>query len=715
MKTIALLPLLLAAFHVQAQDIFVSPSGNDKNPGSIEKPLATLAKAKETVKKINKSNIPITVNLRQGVYYLQEPLKLSKEDGGTQNAPVVYAAFKGEQVTLCGSKAMPAAAFKKITDKETLARVAPQLRDSIVVLDLATAKMEHIKKYQDKFDDDGGMIELFMDEKRMPLSRYPNEGFMAMKKVLVNGGGQETKTANWADYYGEKPPPTVPRPGVFEYRDMHENQWASLLDRGVWIKGFWRIPWQNEAVRIDKMDTIAHTITLAAPISGGIGNKYTRPGGNGKEPYWLLNLLEEIDRPGEWAVDFKDKKLYFYPPEKIKDGNVRIADIGEPLIQIDNAAYIQLKGILLEENLGDGIKISDGNNNLIAGCTVRNVTKNGVVLDGGTAHTVLSNDIYNTGAGGIWLRGGDENSIPKTSCGFKVINNHIHHYSQLTRIYAAGINAGFTGGGGGGHHVAVGMYIAHNVIHDAPHVGVLYGSWNNVFEYNEVFNYCTVSDDMGAFYCYDQTARMGGHTLAYNFVHNSTLGDGIYFDDDHNDIHVYGNLVALYNDPKRRGTAFLYKSGTQAKKNTPIGIECYNNIAVNCNYGFQFVTLPTMVDSNKIYNNISVLNNVPFRNRILEPSNKEHDTAYIPSPTGKQNITYKEDPGFVDLKNFIFKLRADSKVFKDLPGFVPLPIDKMGLFIDQYRKKLPTDAEIKRFDALPKKENKNGTEILDRG
>ena len=87
------------------------------------------------------------------------------------------------------------------------------------------------------------------------------------------------------------------------------------------------------------------------------------------------------------------------------------------------------------------------------------------------------------------LKGGDEKSVPKVAANFKIVNNHIYKFGQITRVYAAGINSGFTGGGGGGHHAAVGMYIAHNLVHDAPHVGVLFGSWNSVFEYNEIFDY----------------------------------------------------------------------------------------------------------------------------------------------------------------------------------------------------------------------------------
>jgi hypothetical protein len=699
---------------LSAQTFYVSISGNDNNNGSIDKPFATLEKARDAVKSINHASQTATVFIRGGAYSLNQPFKLGKEDGGTAQNPVIYSAYKDEKVFLRGSNEILPSDFKTISAKSTLDRIEPKLRGKILELDLLALKIKNIRAYPDKFNDDGGIVELFLDNERMPLSRYPNVGEMTMRKVIINGGGQEVKNADWANFYaaGQKDA-APPRQGVFEYRDKRTNHWINVLDRGVWIKGFWRIPWQNEAVRIAQIDTVNQTIKLSVPIAGGIGNKYTRPEGNGKEPYWLMNLLEEIDQPGEWAIDFKDKKLYFYPPKKITKGGARIADVNVALIQLNNTANIHLKRLTVEENMSNGIQILGGENNLIAGCTVRNITKTAIVVDGGKNHTILSNDLYNLGGGGVWLRGGNENSVPRLAANFKVVNNHIYKFSQLTRIYEAGINAGFTGGGGGGHHVAVGMYIAHNLIHDTPHVGVLFGSWDSKFEYNEVYDYCKISDDMGAFYAYDQYHQMGNHTFAYNFIHNSPIGDGIYFDDDHREMKVYGNIVALCSEPKRRGTAFLYKSGTQAKKNNPHSMECYNNIAVNCNYGFQFLSFPQMVDSNKIFNNVAIMNTIQFRNRILESNNKEHDTISIPAPAKYKNMAYKEDPGFSDLKNFKFYLKPDSRIFKDLPEFKALPTEKMGLFVDEYRIKLPTDKEIKRFENVPLKKE-NGTEILDR-
>ena len=133
------------------------------------------------------------------------------------------------------------------------------------------------------------------------------------------------------------------------------------------------------------------------------------------------------------------------------------------------------------------------------------------------------------------------------------------------------------------------------------------------------------------------------------------------------------------------------------------------------NLGVAYVLMHTRGNPQTMqYNNVSALSTqMAFRNRVLEWSNKEHDTTAIPAPAKYKNIAYKEDLGFVDFKNFKLNLKPDSKVFTDLPEFKAIPLDKIGLFVDEYRTKLPNDKEIKRFETMPAKDG-NGTEILDR-
>ena len=39
----------------------------------------------------------------------------------------------------------------------------------------------------------------------------------------------------------------------------------------------------------------------------------------------IINLLEEIDYPGEWFLDHETQILYYYPPEDFENADIRLA------------------------------------------------------------------------------------------------------------------------------------------------------------------------------------------------------------------------------------------------------------------------------------------------------------------------------------------------------------------------------------------------------
>ncbi len=667
--------------------IFVSKAGKNSNPGTEALPLASLTAARDRARS-SPGPLKPRIVIGAGTYDLPLGLELDATDSGAAAQPLIVEAAEGQKVVLTNSRRIDAQAFKLVTDPATLNRIDPSLRNKIVELDLRTMGLTHTKRYPDYFTDNGGLLELYCNDRRMPISRYPNEGYMQMKRVLVNGGGQE-RAGDWKTFYDAGAKDAGPRPGTFEYRDDRTARWAANVSRGVWLKGYWRVPWEDPAVRIASIDTEKKTITLAAPVPGGIGNKYSRPEGNGKE----------IDCPGEWAIDFQDQKLYFYPPVSLETAAIRIADNSEPVISLRGASFVELRNLQVSCAHGDGVVIEGGQQNRVLGCTVRNVGSYGMRLSGGTKHEALSNDVYATGAGGIWLGGGDDQANPRLPAAHRVVNNHIHHFGELQKVYAPGINAGFTGGGGGGHHVAVGMYIAHNLVHDGPHAGVLHGSWDHVMEYNEIFRVCKISNDMGYFYCYDEYKRSGNRTFRYNFMHNSPLADGIYFDGDNRNDLVYGNLVHI------AGIGFLYKRAMTVEN--PLQLRCSNNIAVQCSTGYRFV----MRQGSEVGDNVAVECEHPF------VFTKGIDGKGLPAEgdcsTGK-NLAYASDPGFVDAATSDFALRAVNAIQRDLPGFKPIPLSKAGLFVDEFRKRLPSDSALNRF-ANPDESHGSAYEIKDRG
>ena len=691
----------------RAADIYVSPTGSDTAAGTSAQPLQSLLRARDAAcnARHNAPNEPVTVWLGGGKYVLPNTFELSAADSGTTQAPTIYRAIDGQSPRLIGGRLLAAKDFHPITNPQTLARIPAALQGKIVEVDLDALNVQHVKRFADSFADNGNLLELFVNGNRMPLSRFPNDGYMAMKRVLDNAGGPATKSTNDSpDWAVTK---TKGQGGTFEYREAfyadHER-WAKQLDRGVWFKGYWRVTWQNEAIRVGSIDTQKHTVTFAKPIAGGIGNKYTRPAGNGQEKYWVLNLLEEVDVPGEWAIDFKDHKLYFYPPTDLSTAEVMISDSDAPVITLANASRITLRGLTLEGSLRDGVHIKGGDNNLIAGCTVRNVTRMGIVVERGTNHTVQSCDVYGIGWGGIWVTGGDDSVTPRVASGHRVVNNHIHHFNQIQTIYGGGINIGYTDGGKN-HTPAVGVYVAHNLVHDTPHAGMLFSSWDSIFEYNEVFRYATISNDIGAFYSYDYFNNMGNITFRYNLMHDSDEGDGIYFDTDQRDMHVYGNIAYL-KSAGSRGWGFLYKIGTQAKN--PTNIECYNNLAIACRRGFNFFT--AMPKESRIENNVAINCDTPWEyNTVTGGKGASVKGGFATGPMK----TYDADPGFVDIAHLDFRLKPNAQLRKDLPNFKPIPVAKIGLYVDEYRKSLPTNDQIDRFNLRTKKANL-GYEILDR-
>jgi hypothetical protein len=89
-------------------DFYVAVNGSDGNPGTQDKPFATVDKARQAVREKIAQGLkqPVTVLLRGGVYTLSEPLIFGSEDSGTKDCPIIYAAYLGENPTLSGGRAI---------------------------------------------------------------------------------------------------------------------------------------------------------------------------------------------------------------------------------------------------------------------------------------------------------------------------------------------------------------------------------------------------------------------------------------------------------------------------------------------------------------------------------------------------------------------------------------------------------------------------------
>lgn len=60
----------------------------------------------------------------------------------------------------------------------------------------------------------------------------------------------------------------------------------------------------------------------------------------------------------------------------------------------------------------------------------------------------------------------------------------------------------------------------------------------------------------------------------------------------------------------------------------------------------------------------------------------------------RNNYVTAKDPGFTNAKEGNYELQKSSEARKQLPDFPTIKTSKMGLYIDHYRKTLPSAEEL---------------------
>ena len=648
--------------------LYVSPQGRDGAAGSLHAPLATLAGARDRLRALKRAGrLPrtgATVLLRGGTYFQRETFALTAGDD-LSPAPVTYAAFPGETVRITGGQKVRG--WQAVTDPAILGRLDPAARGHVLQADLKAQGITDFGQMSPRgfaHPVTPAGLELFFRDAPMTLARWPNEG--ADRWAHVAGAAAD----QGADH--------------FTYDGDRAARWAKADD--AWVYGYWQFDWADGYTKILGVDAAHHQIRTEK--AGGL-LAYT-PG----HRWYALNLLEELDTPGEWYLDRTSGLLYFWPPSDIGAGHP-IVSLTRDLIHMDGVSNVTLRGLTLEACRGDAITIQGGSHDLVEGCRVLGAGDRGVTIAGATDSGVRGGEVSGTGEGGITLSGGDRKTL--TPGRDFVVNCRLHNYSRWARTYRPGVGVD-----------GVGNRVAHNLIYDAPHNAILLGGNDHVIEYNEIHHVCLETGDSGAFYM-GRDWTMRGNVIRFNYFHDLTAAGGvpgeyhdvmaIYLDDTAAGTTIFGNLCV------RAGHAVLIGGGRDNVVTNNVFVACRPAVSLDArglgwaakslapggDWGMQarLAAVPydkspystryphladVLADNPNAPKYVAIQHNVAVRcPDWLQVSDKADK---LPGITIGDNLT-DADPLFVDAAHGDYRLKPNSPAFA--LGFQRLPLEKMGL------------------------------------
>lgn len=647
-----------------ALNYYVAPDGSDSNDGkSLDKPFATIERARDAIRALRAANkLPdggITVYIRGGIYsYLDESLTFTSEDSGTESCPITYKAYEGEKVVIEGAKFLNYSDFKKADSEVTSRLISEEAQEKLLQINLKDAGIQgsEVAAVYGNLP-----VQLLIGDDRGVVARYPNQ----VDGFISGGGGRE-----------------------FYDNTGRMDKWQTT--DYTFIRGYYSIDYACSTCKITSYDPEEGLMTTDDEVKMGTH-------------FYYLNVLEEIDYPGEYYIDFRTTNLYVYPTDDFATTPISVTQQKGDMIVGKDVDYVTLDGLTIEGGLGCGIKWT-GNNVTIQNCELY---KLGYAIDlMGVNCTVAYCDAAYLYGSGIHIEAPSDADM---TGGFgKVMYCKIHHYAQSNDTYNPGIQCSGEG---------VEMYIGHNEISHSVHNAMLANGSQMLVEYNIMHDVCTEANDAGAMY----TGGWNAYNVVfrYNLVYNveNIWGFGgpnaFYVDDGGSGKVFYGNI--LYNVG---GDAFAIGGGHDN--------QIYNNLMIN-------VYKPINYDTRQYYNDwesewsrfpsgyswVAAMEYVGFCSRkwctwfptatMTDRSNVVNtDSPWVAGSFGmaryrgnieincdysaniygtvrkfatvRDNIVYKKIDGLMigDVENLDFSVSPESRIYYDLPGFRPIPLDQIG-------------------------------------
>jgi len=509
--------------------LFVATNGNDAWSGMLPRPnragtdgpFATLARARDELRK-RKAD---TVYIRSGTYFLDEPLTLGPED-----SDACFAAYPGEKPVISGGRRI--VGWRKAKEGNVWTAEIPEVKAG--------------KWYPQQ---------LFVNGQRRTRARIPNEGY------LLNEGPIEPL----ADRKKAMGDPNAKNGFRFKPGDM--KRWANLDDAVVYQFH----SWTSSLHWIKELDEKAGVVRFTAPAHWPTG--YWTP----HERYYVENVPEALDAPGEWYLDRATGVLSYWP---LPGEDMKRAEVIAPKLRhllriegdIEKGQFVRnlyFRGLSFQHT--DWFIKDKGPADGQAA-----VFLDAAIMARGARHCSIERcEVAHVGEYALWLAAGCQEN--------RVVQCHLHD------LGGGGVKLGEQASPKGEADAAQRNMVHNCFIHDTGHVfhggvGVWVGrSSHNAVSHNEIcdLNYTGVS--VG--WCWGYEPSSAHHnTIEFNHIHHigrGVLGDmgGIYTLGVSPGTVLRNNVVHdIYSPGVGGGTGIYPDEGSS-------GILIENNLAYNTEYG----------------------------------------------------------------------------------------------------------------------------------
>lgn len=679
---------LLFCLQLPAKDIYITPTGNDQNPGTKAKPLASLQGARNLIRNLRAKqafNEPVRVVIADGTYYMTEPLLLTGLDSGSEQSPVCFRAEKGASPQFVGGIAIEN--WEEVSEG------------------LWKARVDEVSRYGLWFE------QLYVDGHSAIRAKSPNRGFYTLKEV--------------SEHVVAKGKDRVPRMAVQKFRLTPETAEAfSQLTKSDFddaIVTFYHA-WDNTRKRISSYDADSLVFYTA-----GEGMKSWNPIDK-KSRFLLENYKAALDTCGEWYLD-RGGELFYRPLPGEDIARLRVvAPVARQLVVLQGTpvkpvSHVRFEGLRFEATgyrmplwgneaaqaaapIDAAIMADFASQIAFTDCEISQVATHAFWFRRGCSDcTIARCYLHDLGAGGIKL---GDTAMPKTE-------------EELTRRMVVDNNIIRTGGSVFPCGVGVILFhsadnqITHNEIANFRYSGISVGwvwgyspspSKRNIIEYNHIHHLgwgelC----DMGGVYCLGASE---GTSVSHNVIHHIYSfeygGWGLYTDEGSTGILMENNLVYLCknsgfhqhygkeNTIRNNIFAANLQGQLQATRIEP-------HLSFHFTQNIVWFSTGTLLSSNWNQINLDAQRNAYWDTRTDQPRFGNQSFAQWQA-AGKDAGSVIEDPQFADPARFDF--RVNNRALIEKIGFKPFDPTRAGVYGNPEWIELARFDETlaKRFDAL---------------